>query len=175
MHSETCFMRNSKLTTDLFLTNKPLHFKKTLTTETGVSDYHKIITLSNFLHKLHVAKFRFYLAILLKIIFVWIQYFSVLLTNIHLLKRTFFRRNYLPFVNRKFQKDIYYRTRKKQRKKGIKIRRKSYKTCMDKVSKKSIETNKSFWKVIKTFSGNKRTVAGINITSSDGKSMIRNE
>ena len=162
MHFEMCFKRNSKLTTDLFLTNKPLHFKKTLTTETGV------------ISELHVAKFQFYLAILLKIILVWLQHFSVLLTNIHLLKRTFFGRNYIPFVNRKFQKDIYYRTRKKQGKKCIKIRRKSYKTYMDQVSQKSIETNKSFWKVIKTFLTNKGTVVGINITLSDGKN-IRNE
>ena len=44
MHSETCFMKNSKSTTDLLLTNKPLNIKETLTVETGVSDYSKMIT-----------------------------------------------------------------------------------------------------------------------------------
>ena len=38
VHSEICFMKNSKPTIDLFLTNKPLKF------EIGVRGYHKMIT-----------------------------------------------------------------------------------------------------------------------------------
>ena len=44
IHSETCLMKNHKSTIDLFLTNKPKSFFKTHTTETGLSDYHKLIS-----------------------------------------------------------------------------------------------------------------------------------
>ena len=44
VHSETCFMKNDKSTIDLILTNKPLHFQKTHVVETGLSDYHKMIS-----------------------------------------------------------------------------------------------------------------------------------
>ena len=44
IHSETCLMKNHKSTIDLFLTNKPISFFKTYTTETGLSDYHKLIS-----------------------------------------------------------------------------------------------------------------------------------
>ena len=45
IHSETCLMKNHKSTIDLFLTNKPKSFFKTYTTETGLSDYHKLISI----------------------------------------------------------------------------------------------------------------------------------
>ena len=38
-------MEHSKSTIDLFLTNKPLDLKKTVTIQTVVNDYHKIITI----------------------------------------------------------------------------------------------------------------------------------
>ena len=44
VHSETCFMKNSKSIIFLILTNKPLHFQKTHVSETGLSDYHKMIS-----------------------------------------------------------------------------------------------------------------------------------
>ena len=44
IHSETCLMKNHKSTIDLFLTNKPKSIFKTHTTETGLSDYHKLIS-----------------------------------------------------------------------------------------------------------------------------------
>ena len=44
VHSETCFMKNSKSIIDLVFTNKPLHFQKTHVVETGLSDYHKMIS-----------------------------------------------------------------------------------------------------------------------------------
>ena len=44
VYSETCFMRNSIAIIDLILTNKPLHFQKTHVVETGLSDYHKMIS-----------------------------------------------------------------------------------------------------------------------------------
>ena len=37
-------MKNSKSIIDLILTNKPLHFLKTHVVETGLSDYHKMIS-----------------------------------------------------------------------------------------------------------------------------------
>ena len=42
--TETCFFKSSKSLIDLFLTNKPLSFQKTHVTETGLSDYHKLIS-----------------------------------------------------------------------------------------------------------------------------------
>ena len=42
--TETCSTKNQKSTIDLFLTNRPLSFQKTRTTETGISDYHKLIS-----------------------------------------------------------------------------------------------------------------------------------
>ena len=44
VHSDTCFMKNNESTIDLILTNKPLHFQKTHVAETGLSDYHKMIS-----------------------------------------------------------------------------------------------------------------------------------
>ena len=44
MQSETCFTKNHKSLIDLFLTNTPLSFQKTRVSETGLSDYHKLIT-----------------------------------------------------------------------------------------------------------------------------------
>ena len=40
----TCFTKNNKSTIDLLLTNKPMSFQVTNTTETGLSDCHKIIS-----------------------------------------------------------------------------------------------------------------------------------
>ena len=42
--SETCYTKNHKSLFDLFFTNKPLSFQKTHATETGLSDYHKLIS-----------------------------------------------------------------------------------------------------------------------------------
>ena len=42
--TETCFTMSHKSLIDLFLTNKPLSFQKTHVTETGLSDYHKLMS-----------------------------------------------------------------------------------------------------------------------------------
>ena len=42
--SKTCYINNHKSTIDLFFTNKPLSFQGTSTTETGLSDCHKLIS-----------------------------------------------------------------------------------------------------------------------------------
>ena len=53
--SDTCFTKTHTSLIDLILTNKPSSFNKTLVSETGVSDYHKMIT--TFL-KLHFSRLR---------------------------------------------------------------------------------------------------------------------
>ena len=40
----TCFTKNNKSTIDLLLTNKPMCFQVTNTTETGINDCHKLIS-----------------------------------------------------------------------------------------------------------------------------------
>ena len=42
--TDTCCTKNHKSTIDLFFTNRPLSFPKTRSTETGISDYHKLIS-----------------------------------------------------------------------------------------------------------------------------------
>ena len=41
--SKTCYTKSHKSLIDLFFTNKPLSFQKTHVSETGLSDYHKLI------------------------------------------------------------------------------------------------------------------------------------
>ena len=43
IHSETCLMKYHKSTTDFFLISKPYSIFKTCTTETGLSNYNKLI------------------------------------------------------------------------------------------------------------------------------------
>ena len=64
---------------------------------------------------------------------------------------------------------------KKQRNKCVKIRMKSVKKYMDKVSEKGIETNKSFWNFIKPFMTNKGMIASNDITLTEGKNVITDE
>ena len=45
IHSEICLMKNHKSTIELLLTSKPKSFFKTHTTETGLSNYHKLILI----------------------------------------------------------------------------------------------------------------------------------
>ena len=42
--SETCYTKNHKFLIDLLFTNKPLSFQKAHVTETGLSDYQKLIS-----------------------------------------------------------------------------------------------------------------------------------
>ena len=53
--TETCCTKNHKSTIDLFLTNRPLPFQKNRTTETGISDYHKLIAT---FFKSHYTRFK---------------------------------------------------------------------------------------------------------------------
>ena len=42
--SETCFTKNHKSLIDFILTNTTMPFQRTHVSETGLSDYHKLIT-----------------------------------------------------------------------------------------------------------------------------------
>ena len=53
--SDTCFTKTHTSLIDLILTNKPSSFNTTLVTETGLSDYHKMITT---FFKLHFSRLR---------------------------------------------------------------------------------------------------------------------
>ena len=53
--NETCVTNSHKSTIDLILTNTPSSFKKTMATETGLSDFHKLV--STFL-KSHYARLK---------------------------------------------------------------------------------------------------------------------
>ena len=52
---DTCFTKTHTPLTDLVLTNNPSSFNKTLVSETGLSDYHKMITT---FFKLHFSRLR---------------------------------------------------------------------------------------------------------------------
>ena len=186
VHSETCVMKNRKSIIDLILTNKPLHFQKTHVVETGLSDYHKMISTffkacssklktkviyyrsykkfneSDFLCSLNKANFNFFKNDPNQNYNLLTDKFLGLANKHAPLKKKFVRGNNAPFMNREFQKEIYVRSRlrnkywvepsaenkaayKKQRNKCVKIRRKSIKRYMDKISEKGIETNKSFY------------------------------
>ena len=86
-------------------------------------------------------------------------------------------------MNRQFQKEILVRSRLRNKfwvepfaenkaayknQRNVKIKRKSIKRYMDKVSEKGMETNKSFWNLIKSFMTNKGMVASNDITLIEG-------
>ena len=135
-HSEICLMKNSKSIIDLILTNKPLHFEKTHVVETGLSDYHKIISTffkacSSKLKKLFIIKvtrnlmnqISYAKCSLKKANFEFLK--NDPNQNYHLvtdkflgivskhapLKKKFVRGKNAPFMNREFQKEIYVRSR----------------------------------------------------------------
>ena len=209
-------MKNRKSIIDLILTNKPLHFQKTRVVETGLSDYHKMISTffkacssklktkviyyrsykkfneSDFLCSLNKANFDFFKNDPNQNYNLLTDKFLGLANKHAPLKKKFVRGNNAPFMNREFQKEIYVRSRlrnkywvepsaenkaayKKQRNKCVKIRRESIKRYMDKILEKGIETNKSIWNFIKPFMTNKGMIANKDITLIDGKNVITDE
>ena len=139
IYSATCLMKSHIYTIDLFLTNKPKSFFKTHTTETGLSDYHKLI--STFFKskvprlKPKVIFYRNYKKFDEKSFWHDLQnknfskssndpnanYKSITenfleATDKHApLKKKFVRGNQAPLMNREFQKAIYTRTRLKNK------------------------------------------------------------
>ena len=65
------------------------------------------------------------------------------------------------------------KTKKKQRNLRVSIRGKSITNYL-KFFDKGLETNKSFWKLIKPFLTNKGTLTDCSITIVDGKKIISN-
>ena len=96
------------------------------------------------------------------------QTFSKVVKKHAPLKNEILRGNHAPFINREFRKDIYKRSRlrnkflkdpakenellfKTQRSKYLSLRRKCIKSCFQDVTKKGLVTNKSFWNFVKPF------------------------
>ena len=194
--TETCCTKNHKSTIDLFLTNRPLSFQKTRTTETGISDYHKIISSFFKSHytrlKPKIIYYRNYKEFNEKLFLEDLeisnlsansdnqhdnytnltQTFSKVVQKHAPLKKKILRGNHAPFINREFRKEIYKRSRlrnkfwkdpskenellfKTQRNKCVSLRRKSIKSYCQDVPKKGLITNKPFWNFVKPFLTNK--------------------
>ena len=64
---------------------------------------------------------------------------------------------------------------KKQRNKCVKIRKRSIKNYLNKISRNEIVTKNGFWNFIKPFMTNKGTIASYDITLIDGNSIITDE
>ena len=135
VHSDTCFMKNSKSTIDLILTNKPLHFQKTHVVETGLSDYHKMISTffkacssklktkvifyrsykkfneSDFLCSLKKANFDFLKNDPNQNYNLLADKFLCIVNKHSPLKKKHVRGNNALFMNREFRKEIYVRSR----------------------------------------------------------------
>ena len=133
--SETCYINNYKSTIDLFSTNKPLSFQGTSTTETGLSDCHKLIStfMRSFVSRLKpkIIFFRNYekfdeikfLADLKTTNFSFTSTdpnenylfltnsFSKIVEKHVPLKQKTFRGSHAPFVSKELRKAIYTRSR----------------------------------------------------------------
>ena len=131
VYSETCFMKNSKSIIYLISTNKPLHFQKLHFAETGLSDYHKLISIffkvcsSKLILKLFMVEFTRNLmnqisyAVSKKQISTFLKNDpnqncnlltdkSISSINKHAsLKMKFVKGNNAPLMNREIQKEIY--------------------------------------------------------------------
>ena len=176
-----CCKNNQRSTIDFILTSRPDSFQKTRTTETGVSDYRKCISA---FFKLHYSKLKpkvityrnyknfdvsLFLNDLEKTTFANSKCTN---ENYKHLRKFYFgswktcssknndcKRQQAPFVNRKFRKAIYTRSRlrnkywknptsenelryKQQRNKCVSLRKKSMKLYLNKLVAGGIVTNK---------------------------------
>ena len=135
--SYTCITKNHQSTIDLLLTNKPRSFKYSTTTETGLSDHHKLITTflkaQNGHLKPKVIHYRNYKKFNEKLFLNDLKALNIdhsnpdfsysLLTentlkvlNKHApLKKRFIGGNHAPFMNKNLRKAIYTRSRLKRR------------------------------------------------------------
>ena len=137
--SETCYTNNHKSTIDLFFPNKPLSFQGTSTTETGLSDCHKLISsfMRSFVSRLKpkIIFFRHYkkfdeTKFLSDLKYTNFSFTSgdpnenyLLLTNSfskivekHVpLKKKTLRGNHAPFISKELRKAIYTKSRFRNR------------------------------------------------------------
>ena len=140
--SETCYTNNHKSTIDLFLTNKPRSFQFTSVTETGLSDYHRLIITfikshfsrlkpkiihyrnfkrfdeQKFIDDVKNADFSFETDDPNENYSALINTFSLIVEKHAPLKKKIVRGNHAPFITRDLRKAIY--TRSKLRNKFIK-------------------------------------------------------
>ena len=129
--TETCCTKYYKYTIDLFLSNRPLSFQNTRATETGISDYHKLI--STFLKSCYrrlkpkIIYYRNYKNFNEEFFLKDLrnsnlsansdnpyenytnisQIFSKIFQNHAPLKKKILRGNHASFINREFRKEIY--------------------------------------------------------------------
>ena len=133
--TETCCTKNHKSTIDLFLTNRPLSFQKNRTTETGISDYHELISTFFKSHytrlKPKIIYYRNYKNFNKELFLKDLensnlsansdnlhknytnlsQTFSKIVQEYASLKIKILRGNHAPFINREFRKEIYKHSR----------------------------------------------------------------
>ena len=167
--SETCYTNNHKSTIDLFLTNKPRSFQFTSVTDTGLRDYHRLITTfinSHFsrlkpkiIHYRNFKRFdeQKFIADVKNADFSFetddpnenysalTNTFSLIVEKHAPLKKKIVRGNHAPFITKDLRKAIIY-TRSKLRNKFIKnpteVNEKLYKRQRNKcvlIRKKSIK------------------------------------
>ena len=138
--SETCYTNSHKLTIDLFFTNKPLSFQGTSTTETGLSNCHKLISTftrsfvsrvkpkiiffrnyetkfdqTKFLSDLKNTNFSFTSADPNENYLFLTNSFSRIVEKHVPLKKKTLRRNHAPFVSKGLRKPINTRSRFRNR------------------------------------------------------------
>ena len=137
--TETCFTKSNESLIDLFLTNKLLSFQKTRVTETGLSDYHNLISTffkSHFIRlRPRVITYRNYKKVDENVFLNDLQKLEIKLdeqnsessyslsSNKFLevlkkhapLKKKVLKGNHSPFVSEEFQKAIYTRSKMKSK------------------------------------------------------------
>ena len=137
--TETCFTKSNESLIDLFLTNKLLSFQKTRVTETGLSDYHNLISTffkSHFIRlRPRVITYRNYKKVDENVFLNDLQKLEIKLdeqnsessyslsSNKFLevlkkhapLKKKVLKGNHSPFVSKEFQKAIYTRSKMKSK------------------------------------------------------------
>ena len=137
--SETCYTNNHKSTIDLFFTSKPLSFQGTSSTETGLSDCHKLISSfmksfvsrlkpkmiffrnykkfdeTKFLSDLRNTNFSFTSADPNENYLFLTNSFSKIVEKHVPLKKKTLRANHVPFVSKELRKAIYTRSRFRNR------------------------------------------------------------
>ena len=194
--SDICFTKSHSSTIDLFLTSKPNFFQKTNAIETGLSDHHKLICTffkscydrlkpkivyyrnykkfneANFLNDVKNCDFSLKTDDPNENYDFLTDTFINIVNNHAPLKKKFIRGNQAPFMTRNLRKEIYTRSRlrnkfcknptkeneklyKKQRNKCVALRRKCIKEYFHNISNKNTVTNKIFWNFIRPFLVNK--------------------
>ena len=137
--TETCFTKSNESLIDLFLTNKLLSFQKTRVTETGLSDYHNLISTffkSHFIRlRPRVITYRHYKKFDENVFLNDLRKLEIKLdeqnsessyslsSNKFLevlkkhapLKKKVLKGNHSPFVSKEFQKAIYTRSKMKSK------------------------------------------------------------